>query len=163
MKSMKRVLGFILVLTMIMSLAACGGKKDGSLSKDEYLKQVKTIWTDINAKGEAIAAATTLQATDPAKAFEEMKTAVETVKPLYVELGELKAPEEYTEQQATIKTGVEASVGMLDLSLKMLELGTEADPDAAKAQEMLEEMQTKAAEWTPALEAMDSTMNELAK
>ena len=48
------------------------------------------------------------------------KKLIGEIKPIYEELGNLNAPEEFASQQEKIKSGCTASVETLDLSLELI-------------------------------------------
>lgn len=99
-----------------------------------------------------------VDSTDQEKVIEATKKMVEDVKPLYEQMGALTAPDSLKDQQTKISEGAIASLEMLNLSLEMIELGTNPDLNAeeveAKTVELTEKMtgfQTVAADMAAAL------------
>lgn len=111
-----------------------------ALSDEDYKAKVEEIYNGITATSTELMAA--VDQTDVEATMEAMTTLVTTVKPMYEELAGLVAPETYAEAQAQIKSGADASVELLNLTLEMLALGDGAsDADAeAKVAELQEKM-----------------------
>lgn len=163
-----------IALMMAVSMAGCSSKKEETptptdvttpvegedakkedatpakeMTEEEYVAEVNRIYTDIQtASLEGQNAMAGIDATD-AKALVKVTTdMVEKVKPLYVELGAITAPAAFTDAQAKIASGVDASVKMLDISLEMMDLGMNADQQNPDAETMkkVEELQAQALE-----------------
>lgn len=169
-KNLKKVFACCLVLVMAMAMfTACGEKAGGNggssepekkteLSKEDYQAKI----TDISGQISEITSkySADMNSGDVAKVAEATKAMIAEMKPLYTELGDLAAPAEFKDQQATIKEGCDASLKTLDLSLELIELSMDADqPDAenitTKMQELtsqMTELQEKAASLTTALQ-----------
>lgn len=163
MRSTRKVLALMLIFVMAVMVSACGGEKDGTLSKSEYKKKIETLYNDMSVKAEAYATASTLAATDPVKALEDMKVAMEEMKPICEELGALKAPKEYADQQVKVKAGADASIELVKYSVEIIELSTAEAPDQEKLLEKTTEMDEKMAGWTTATTDLDTVVAEILK
>lgn len=126
------------------------------LTEAEYKEQITTIYSSITQiSTEAMAG---VDATDQDKVIEATKKMIEDVKPLYEQMGALTAPDSLKDQQTKISEGAIASLEMLNLSLEMIELGTNPDlkPEEVEAKtveltEKMAGMQTIGADMTAAL------------
>lgn len=169
-KNLKKVFACCMVLVMAMAVfTACGEKSGGNggssepekkteLTKEEYQAKI----TDISGQISEITSkySADMNSGDVEKVASATKSMIDEIKPLYTELGNLAAPAEFKDQQATIKEGCDASIKTLDLSLELIELSTNADQAnaediTAKMQELtsqMTELQEKAASLTTALQ-----------
>ena len=112
----------------------------GTVTVEDYKAKMTEIFTAIQT--ESTTYSTSLDPNDTEATITATKEFAEKVKPYYEQLAALEAPEEFADEQAKIKTGAEASVEALDLSVELMEL--EGDPDAAaKAPDKLTELNTK--------------------
>ena len=155
----KRFLALLMAAAMCLSLAACskdeepkddGGSTPGvsdndkkdengtqddkqdsgeALSEEDYKAKITEIGNKVTELTNDVNAAQTKAATDPEGAINDLIDVVAEMKPLYQELADLKAPEKFAAAQAKIKSGCEASVEMLDLTVEMMELAV--DPEQA--------------------------------
>ena len=89
-----------------------------------------------------------MQSTDQATMADATKKLIGEIKPIYEELGNLNAPEEFASQQEKIKSGCTASVETLDLSLELIQLG-------------LGETQASAEDLTAKMTELNSKITEL--
>lgn len=157
-KFMKFAAVFAAVCMMTLSLAACGEKpsepssdastpaENTQLSEEDYTAKVQEIYDNITkATADAMADVDT---TDVDAMIDATKSLVEAVKPLYTEMRDLAAPEKYESAQAKIKSGCEASLRALEISLEILDNPTDTDKIAELQEEAanLQEEVTKFAE-----------------
>lgn len=106
------------------------------LSEEDYKAKVKSLMADIETKStEAMKDIDLTNVEALVKATSDM---IEQVKPMYEELSSLQAPAKYADAQTKIKTGVDASLELLNLSLDMIQNGGDAEKVA--------ELQAKTAE-----------------
>lgn len=150
-KSMKWIALIMAVSMMAISLVACGGNTEPdssvpvsdtstesktettALSEEEYIAKIKEIHEGITKVSTEIMA--NVDTTDVEALVSATKEMIEAVKPSYVELRDLIAPEKYAEAQAKIKRGCEASLRSLEISLEMFDNMTDADKIAELQQE----------------------------
>lgn len=93
------------------------------LTPEEYKEKINEIYTSIQTEIES--AATNLNSTDLITSNNARKALSEKLKPIYEQLTVLNAPEDYTEAQEKIKVGAETAIEALNLSIQMINLGTE--------------------------------------
>ena len=189
-KSMKKLMALLMAAAMMLSLAACGNaeepKDDGgstpgvsdndkkdengtqdekqdsgeALSEEDYKAKITEIGNKVTELTNDVNAAQTKAATDPEGAINDLIDVVAEMKPLYQELADLKAPEKFAAAQAKIKSGCEASVEMLDLTVEMMELAV--DPEQAdKAQEKLAELTEKMTEYQSDAQTLTEGLTEV--
>lgn len=169
---MKKLLTFLLVGCMAISMAACGGDKandpaptepgtettdtpadaekpdeepaeapadtaSGELTEDGYVEKVNSIMAEVQKQSTELMAG--IDVTDTDSVATATKDLIGTVKPMYEELANLQAPAKYADAQAKMKSGADASVQLLQLSLDVLE--SQGDPDkVAELQEKMAEL-----------------------
>ncbi len=186
----KRFLALLMAAAMCLSLAACskdeepkddGGSTPGvsdndkkdengtqddkqdsgeALSEEDYKAKITEIGNKVTELTNDVNAAQTKAATDPEGAINDLIDVVAEMKPLYQELADLKAPEKFAAAQAKIKSGCEASVEMLDLTVEMMELAV--DPEQAdKAQEKLAELTEKMTEYQSDAQTLTEGLTEV--
>ena len=189
-KSMKKLMALLMAAAMMLSLAACskdeepkddGGSTPGvsdnykkdengtqddkqdsgeALSEEDYKAKITEIGNKVTELTNDVNAAQTKAATDPEGAINDLIDVVAEMKPLYQELADLKAPEKFAAAQAKIKSGCEASVEMLDLTVEMMELAV--DPEQAdKAQEKLAELTEKMTEYQSDAQTLTEGLTEV--
>ncbi len=189
-KSMKKLMALLMAAAMTLSLAACskdeepkddGGSTPGvsdndkkdengtqddkqdsgeALSEEDYKAKITEIGNKVTELTNDVNAAQTKAATDPEGAINDLIDVVAEMKPLYQELADLKAPEKFAAAQAKIKSGCEASVEMLDLTVEMMELAV--DPEQAdKAQEKLAELTEKMTEYQSDAQTLTEGLTEV--
>ena len=189
-KSMKKLMALLMAAAMMLSLAACskdeepkddGGSTPGvsdndkkdengtqddkqdsgeALSEEDYKAKITEIGNKVTELTNDVNAAQTKAATDPEGAINDLIDVVAEMKPLYQELADLKAPEKFAAAQAKIKSGCEASVEMLDLTVEMMELAV--DPEQAdKAQEKLAELTEKMTEYQSDAQTLPEGLTEV--
>ena len=134
-KKTKKIIAFMMTaLLSVMVLTACSSSDSPkssaddsnttasqALTKDEYVEKVKSLSTEISEVTAKYS--TDMQSTDQATMADATKKLIGEIKPIYEELGNLNAPEEFASQQEKIKSGCTASVETLDLSLELIQLG----------------------------------------
>lgn len=135
---MKKKLG-TLILTMLLALPiSCYGAElqnpnvsaentqaevSVPLSEEEYYKAVKDNCNAIFVLSEEFnQSISTLDLNDLDSIVNATKTTVEKTKPYYIALRDLNAPPKYAEAQAKIKSGANASIETLDLSVEMVDV-----------------------------------------
>ena len=131
-----------------------------ALSEEDYKAKITEIGNKVAELTNDVNAAQTKASTDPEGAINDLIDIVAEMKPLYQELANLKAPEKFADAQAKIKSGCEASVEMLDLTVEMMELAV--DPDQAdKAQEKLTELTEKMTEYQADAQTLTEGLTEV--
>lgn len=189
-KTMKKLMALLMAAAMMLSLAACSKdepKDDGNdtpgvsdnndkkddkqedkkednggdaLSEEDYKAKITEIGNKVAELTNDVNAAQTKASTDPEGAIDDLIDIVAEMKPLYQELAELKAPEKFAEAQKKIKSGCEASVEMLDLTVEMMELAV--DPSQAdKAQEKLTELTEKMTDYQADAQTLTEGLQEV--
>ncbi|MBM6919450.1 hypothetical protein [Intestinimonas butyriciproducens] len=123
-----------------------------TLTEEEYKAKITEIGNKVGELTEDVTAAQSQATEDPQGALTSLTETVNQMRPLYDELANLAAPENFADAQAKIKEGAEASVEILDLTLEMMELAS--NPDT------IEEAQTKMTELT---EKMTSYSDQASK
>ncbi len=158
-KNLKKILVFGLTILMSMAmLTACGGDGNNGnssdtpssgqssaspLTKDEYIQQITDISTQITEISSKYS--DDMNSGDTTKTAEATRNMVAELKPLYDQLSNLSAPEEFAEQQSRITEGCEASLEALDLSLEVIDLslssdGSDVTDATAKMQELTDQI-----------------------
>ena len=123
-----------------------------TLTEEEYKAKITEIGNKVGELTEDVTAAQSQATEEPQGALTSLTETVNQMRPLYDELANLAAPENFADAQAKIKEGAEASVEILDLTLEMMELAS--NPDT------IEEAQTKMTELT---EKMTSYSDQASK
>ncbi len=156
----------VMILLFASVLSACGNNSAGSgssqdessadapMTKEEYVAEVNSICDEIltvSSKYED-----DMNSGDVAQALEATKSMVGEIRPLYVDLGELKAPAEFEEQQSKIKDGCDASVEVLDLSVQLMEM-----EDADQSQEDIQSISERITELSPKLSDLNTVLSEV--
>ena len=149
-KKIKKIIAFMMTaLLSVMVLTACSSSDSPkssaddsnttasqALTKDEYVEKVKSLSTEISEVTAKYS--TDMQSTDQATMADATKKLIGEIKPIYEELGNLNAPEEFASQQEKIKSGCTASVetqaSAEDLTAKMTELNSTITELSSQAQ-----------------------------
>ena len=144
-KLMKFAAVFAVVCMMSLSLAACGEQpsepssdastpaENTQLSEEDYTAKVQEIYDSITKA--SLDAMTGVDTTDVNAIMDATKSLIAAVKPFYTELRDLVAPEKYESAQAKIKSGCEASLRALEISLEIFDNATDMDKVAELQQE----------------------------
>ena len=167
-KKTKKIIAFMMTaLLSVMVLTACSSSDSPkssaddsnttasqALTKDEYVEKVKSLSTEISKVTAKYS--TDMQSTDQATMADATKKLIGEIKPIYEELGNLNAPEEFASQQEKIKSGCTASVETLDLiQLGLGETQASAEDLTAKMTELnskITELSSQAQGLTTALQ-----------
>ncbi len=152
----------IIALSIILSICTtgCNKEKKGEqqdplsveneenniLTAEEYKNKLNEIYTSIQTETET--AKTNINSSDLKTSNDARKALSEKLKPIYEQLTSLNAPEEFKEAQEKIKTGANAAIEALDLSIKMINLGTDVTTE-------------QQAELTAQMNTLTETMKEL--
>ena len=152
-----------IILLFVSLLSACGQNNAGGgssqeesspLSREDYISEVNSICDNIvsvSARYED-----DMNSSDVTQVLETTKSMVGEIRPLYVNLGELKAPAEFEEQQKQIKDGCDASVEVLDLSVQLMEM-----ENADQNQEEVQNISARIAELSPKLSDLNTVLSEV--
>ena len=162
-KHLMKTFALAAALVLSLSLTACSPKEEAStgddttnteqsaepeasadLSDEDYVAKVTELYTAIQT--DSLAAMEGVDQTDMTQMVDATKKMVENVKPYYDELATLKTSGQYKEAQEQITTGAVASSKMLDISLELMEMGT--NPGSASEEELqkkAEELQAQVA------------------
>lgn len=144
-KLVKRIAALMAVALMGATMVACGD----SAAEAEYIAETEKLVDAMNAVTEKSA---TLDPND----LEGAKQLIEEVKAPLVEFAAVEAPERFAEAHAKYKSGCEAMVEYLDMTLDALDPEKAADLDMEK---FLSLIQTAEADLTEA----DTLMQEAIK
>lgn len=169
-KLLKKLGVATLTLMLVFSLAACGGDSTGGgdvanndqpagqMSEEDYKAKVEEIYTSITTISQE-----EMSAVDPSdmdSTVTAMTSMIEKVRPLYAELGELQAPDSFKSSQEKIKSGTDASVALLDLSMEMFEMQSNP-PDAETAAAKIKELTDKTAEFQTKAQDLTTGLSEV--
>lgn len=129
-------------------------KEAVELTEEEkvYVDKLTSIFSDIQTISKETAQA--LNPEDLNAIREAMKTMIDKTKPLYEQMGELKAPAKFAESQKKISEGVEASIRVLEISAETILL-TENDTEKGNA------LMAEAKELEPKLISFSEGLNEV--
>lgn len=138
----------------IMKTTQRNNNVDTLMTREEYISEVNRICNEIiiiSSKYEY-----NINSSDATQVLEATKSMIVEIRPLYVDLGELKAPAEFEEQQSKIKDGCDASVEVLDLSVQLMEM-----EDADQSQEDIQSISERIAELSPKLSDLNTVLSEV--
>ncbi len=175
----RTVFVFIAVLMFLFFMTSCGNiidenSSDGEASgkftadqtkimnRDEYIDRVIYLSDEISEITDRYSV--DLDSDDTAIVTEATREMIGEMKPVYVQLGQLPAPEEFSSQQERIKEGCDASVEALDLSLELLDLGqgnTQGEDNAQKVTDKIKELSTKMIELEDQASGLTTAITEV--
>ena len=173
-KKTKKIIAFMMTaLLSVMVLTACSSSDSPkssaddsnttasqALTKDEYVEKVKSLSTEISEVTAKYS--TDMQSTDQATVADATKKLIGEIKPIYEELGNLNAPEEFASQQEKIKSGCTASVETLDLSLELIQLGLgETQASAEDLTAKMTELNSKITELSSQAQGLTTALQEV--
>lgn len=129
-------------------------KEEVELTEEEkaYVDKLTSIYSDIQTISSETAQA--LNPEDLNTIREAMKTMIDKTKPLYEQIGKLKAPAKFAEAQKKISEGVDASVRILEISSETILL---TENDTEKGNTLISE----AKELEPKLISFSEGLNEV--
>ena len=171
-KKIKKIIAFMMTaLLSVMVLTACSSSDSPkssaddsnttasqTLTKDEYVEKVKSLSTEISEVTAKYS--TDMQST--ATMADATKKLIGEIKPIYEELGNLNAPEEFASQQEKIKSGCTASVETLDLSLELIQLGLgETQASAEDLTAKMTELNSKITELSSQAQGLTTALQEV--
>lgn len=164
-KLMRTLCMAVVLVMVVMAAAGCqssnsttsnGDGKSAALTEDEYLKKVQEIASNMqNIQGEITEKMQGLDPTD----VEAVQKVLGDLKAPFNEFASLQAPEKYAAAQAKYKSGCEAMVQFIDITIEMSGMG--ADADATKVQEKTTEMMEVLTKATQDLTEADKLINEV--
>ena len=132
------------------------------LDRDEYIDRVIYLSDEISEITNRYSV--DLDSGDTTVVTEATREMIGEMKPVYVQLGQLMAPEEFSSQQAKIKEGCDASVEALDLSLELLDLGqghAQGEDNAQRVTEKIKELSTKMIELEDQASGLTTAITEV--
>ncbi|MDR3259883.1 MAG: hypothetical protein LBT51_09790 [Fusobacteriaceae bacterium] len=148
---------FMLVFVLILTVAF--GAFAAKLDVAGYKQEIGRIFKAVEDASKPL---TTLNPADVAGAGKVYKGVIETVTPLYKELGTLEAPDSLKGAHEKLVAGSDATLEALKIATEMVGIAgnpsATANPDTMKK---IQELQTKAGSLAPKLLGMQEAMVEI--